>query len=56
MCYIYERKNNKYWQSTELAEALFDFTGKSMNKASQVPQKSNVVDHCHQDRRSMKRS
>ena len=32
-------------ENIQLEKALFDFTVKSMNKALQVPQKSNVVDH-----------
>ena len=43
-------------ENIQLEKALFDFTGKIMNKASQVPQKSNEVDHFYYNRRSMKRS
>ena len=32
-------------ENIQLEKALFDFIGKSMNKASQAPQKLNVVDH-----------
>ena len=37
--------NSRAARNIQFEKALFDFTGKSMNKASQVPQKSNVVDH-----------
>ena len=31
-------------ENIQLEKTLFDFTGKSMSKASQTPHKSNVVD------------
>ena len=30
-------------ENIQLEKALFDFTGKSMNNASQIPLKSNVL-------------
>ena len=37
--------NSRATQNIQLEKAPFDFNGNSMNKASQVPQKSNVVDY-----------